>query len=425
MKLTTISLLIGLSVIFGCNREIEQENNFSSATDTLILKTEKIKGFGMFPAGAGQIYFKDTTELYEYPVIFPKNISEIKLALQHVDIKPFQYQNLKESHSDYMTTFLDKNFPEKLDTSNIASKKENTICIMSGKLDNENVFIVDENNNKDFRDDSLRLYNKMDWHTKDHLIKCKYEVFGGGIIHIDSTWVNIGELRGNLLFFVSHHLVSEFSIDKEKYQLGIVDEQSNFCFDDPILALISKNGVMKDSLLKSELLSKGEYLKLGNNYYKFEDISNDGKSVTLVKEKDVSNKIGTQVGFIAPDFSFLSTEGDSIYFTDYKGKYLLLSNITACWSEIMSYEYFKELSEKYASKLDIIGIDISPNLLKQNIKDLNLTGIFVIAESNPLIQKNYREDYCSRTCFLIDPQGRIIDKFEISDWKVSLAKYLE
>lgn len=41
MKLTTISLLIGLIVILGCNREIEQENNFTSATDTLILKLLK------------------------------------------------------------------------------------------------------------------------------------------------------------------------------------------------------------------------------------------------------------------------------------------------------------------------------------------------------------------------------------------------
>lgn len=425
MKLTTISLLIGLIVILGCNREIKQENNFTSATDTLILKTVKTKGFGMFPAGAWQIYFEDTTERYEYPVIFPKNITEIKLALQHVDIKPFQYQDLKESHSDFMAAFLAEHFPEKFDTSNVAPIKKNTICIMSGKLDNENVFIVDENNNKDFRDDSVRLYRKMDWYTKDQLIRCKYEIFDGEKIHIDSTWVNIGESNGNLIFFVSHHLISEFSIDKQKYQIGIIDEQFNFCFDAPIVASISENGIRKDSLRKSELLSKGEYLKLGDNYYKFEDISNDGKSVTLVKEKDLSNKIGTQIGFIAPDFSFLSTEGDSIYLADYKERYLLLANITACWSQIMSYEYFKELSEKYAAKLDIIGIDNSPDFLKQNIKDLNLTGTFVIAEINPSVQKNYREDFCSRTCFLIDEQGRIVDKFEISDWKVSLAKYFD
>jgi peroxiredoxin len=422
MKTTLFFILFSAIVGSSCNKDIDKVNYFSSENDTLIIKTEKVKGVGMFPAGAGQINFKDTTERYEYPVIFPKNITGIKLALRYIDNKPFQFKNLKENNSDYMMTFLDENFPGKIDTSNIPSIKENTICIMSGKQGNENVFIVDENNNKDFRDDSVRFYYKMDWHTTDQLIKCKYKIFDGEKVNIDSTWINIGELRGRLWFFVSHHLVSTFSVDNQKYQVGLVDDQSNFCFDEPILALISENGVMKDSLLKSELLNKGEYLKLGDSYFKFEDISNDGKLITLVKERDVSNKIGTQVGFIAPSFKSQTISGDSISSSDYKGKYLLLVNITACWSPVMSYKYFKELTEKYASKLDIIGIDNSPSFLEQNIKDLNLTGTFIIAEINPSIQNNYREDFCSRTCFLINPQGRITDKFEISDWKKALSK---
>jgi hypothetical protein len=77
-----------------------------------------VKGYGMFSAGAGQINFKDTTESYEYPVIFPNNITEIKLALKHIDIKPFQFQKLKEANSDYMLTFLEENYPENIYTLN-------------------------------------------------------------------------------------------------------------------------------------------------------------------------------------------------------------------------------------------------------------------------------------------------------------------
>lgn len=423
MKITQILISFFFVIIIGCSPNKEQINHFTSLSDTLVIKTEKIKGFGMFPAGAGQIYFKDTTERYDYQVVFPKNITNIKIAYQHIDTKPFQFENLKEDNSDYMSMFLNENYPEKIDTSKIPSFKDNSICIMSGTRENENIFILDENNNKNFNDDSVRVYRKMDWKTTAHLIKCKYKVFDGEKMGIDSTWVNIGELNGNLWFFVSHHLVSSFSIDNQKYQVGVVDDQSNFCFDEPILALISENGAMKDSLLKSELLNKGEYLKLSESYYGFENISNDGKLITLVKERDVSNKIGTQIGFVAPDFNCVTLESDSISLKDYQGKYVLLTNVSACWSKKSSYECFKEVTEKYDSKINILGIDNSPNFLQQNIKDLNLIGKFTIADKNQSIKENYREDFCSRTCFLINPEGRIVDKFEIFDWKETLAKY--
>ena len=101
----------------------------------------------------------------------------------------------------------------------------------------------------------------------------------------------------------------------------------------------------------------------------------------------------------------------------------MLINVTACWSPISSYEYYKELTKVYSQKIETIGIDNSPNILQRNIKDLNLTGKFTIADNNQLIKMHYREDYCSRTCFLINPKGRIIDKFEIRDWEKALVKH--
>jgi glutathione peroxidase-family protein len=128
---------------------------------------------------------------------------------------------------------------------------------------------------------------------------------------------------------------------------------------------------------------------------------------------------------VAPGFSCRTISGDSIFIKDFEGKYLLLANITACWSPIMSYEYYRQMCQEYSSKFDILAIDKSPNALRQNIEDLNLEGEFVIADSNLSIKENYREDYCSRTCFLIDPSGRIVDKFEIGDWRTALKNYFD
>jgi hypothetical protein len=55
MKVTQILVLFSLIFILGCGPKITQTNHFTSKVDTLVLKTEKIKGFGMFPGVGGDI----------------------------------------------------------------------------------------------------------------------------------------------------------------------------------------------------------------------------------------------------------------------------------------------------------------------------------------------------------------------------------
>jgi peroxiredoxin len=406
MKYVQILMSVFLIVIIGCSPKNKQVNQFNSFIDTLVFNTEKIKGVGLFTPMAGKIYLFDTTKFYKYPVKFPKNITDIKIAYNIIDFKKFNYADFHNK-----------------DKWNDPVLRNNSICIMSGQRGNDTIFIVDENNNKDFRDDSIRLFQKMDWKSFAKLIKIKYLIEKGSKWVEDSSWVNIGTIEGNEFIFVSHHLESTCSIDNQIYQIGVADRQSNFSFDEPILALISQNGIKKDTLLEPELLKKGEYLKLKDTYYRFDTISNDGKSITLIKEKDFNSKIGTQVGMIAPDFNCKSIYGDTISFIDYKGKYLLLVNISACWSPQSSYKCYKDLTESYKDKIEFLGIDISPVILGNNIKDLKLSGKFIIAdgEENKMIKK-YRPDYCSRTCFLINPEGRIVDKFEIFDWKPKMKQ---
>ena len=400
MKIVQIIMSFFLIVILGCSPKNKQVNHFNGFIDTLVLNTEKIKGVGLFPALSGPIHFFDTTKFYKYPVKFPKNITNMKIAYHIIDFKKFNFANFHNK--------------DKWDDPVL---KNNSICIMSGRRESDTIFIVDENNNKDFRDDSVRLFQKMDWKSTAKLIKSKYLIDYGNKLVEDSSWVNIGTIEGDELFIcVSHHLESTCSIDNQIYQIGIADGQSNFSFDEPIFAMISQNGIKKDTLLEPELLKKGEYLKLKDTYYRFDTISNDGKYITLIKEKDFNRKIGTQVGMIAPNFYCKSIDGDSILFKDYKGKYLLLINVSGCYSKESSYKCYKDLTEAYQGKLEFLGIDKSPVFLCNNINELNLTGKFINGNENKTIDA-YRPEFCSRTCFLINPDGRIADKFEIFDWK--------
>ena len=408
MKNVQIIALISLLITLGCSSEYNVNNRFTSIDDTLIIQTVRLKGIGIFPASAGQISFKDTNERYNYPVIFPKNIKRIKLAWKHVDIKPFEFKYYKKGE------FPKKNIlkyieEKKIDTLNLPSLKNNSIAMMSGISGRDTIFIIDENNNKDFRDDSVRLYKKMKWKDTSNLIKCKYQVYNGKKFEDDSTWVNIGYFEhGELFFFVSHHINASFSIDKQNYQIGLADKQSGFCFDEPFIALTYSKGTLKDSLLKKDIINKGEYVKLRDTYFRFESISNDGKIIVLIKENDFNSKIGTQVGMKAPKFLCRTIDGEILESNKITDKPIIIANISGCTPK--SYDFYKKLIEKHKD-LYIIGVESGIQA--------NLGGKMVDVENsfNKIFYNDYRKDYSNYDCYLIDMNGRITEKFQIFDWE--------
>ncbi|NJK96134.1 MAG: hypothetical protein HC905_15585 [Bacteroidales bacterium] len=115
-NITTMKCIPVITIIIGfffwkTNLNAQHTNVFSSKEDTLALITVKEKGYSIFRAGAGQIYFEDTAERYDYPVVFPKNVTDIKLGWHHIDIKPFQFENLKREKSDLHDNFPEREFP--------------------------------------------------------------------------------------------------------------------------------------------------------------------------------------------------------------------------------------------------------------------------------------------------------------------------
>jgi hypothetical protein len=417
MKVTQILFLFSLIFILGCSPNIKQTNHFTSKADTLVLKTEKMIGIGMFPAGASQVYFDDTTKrYYSYPIIFPKDITEIKLDFEIIDWKVWQYEQYRKGEMD-SSAVLKAVLAHKIDTLHVPNSSDNSLCIMTGKKNNVQVFIVDENNNKDFRDDLVRTYQKMDWYSTANLIKCKYRIFDGQKIIADSSWLNIGTLRSdNLWRFVSQHVRSEFSIDDSCYQIGVSDRQSKATFDEPLLALISQKGIKKDTLLMADLLSKEEYLKLNDQYYRFEDISNDGKYITLIKEKDFDKKVGIQVGMLAPEFKFKSIKGELKNSADFRDKPLLLANISGCTPS--SYEKYQQLLKSHGLEMNIIGIGSGIE------SDLGGTMIDVEDKYNLDFYNKYRQAYSNYNCYQISTEGRIVNKFNIFDWESNLPNKL-
>ena len=430
MKASITGLLIGLAFLFGCNNSEKIENHFTSSDDTLVIKTSRQKGLGSlgkFLVGAGTLGFSDSADTkYFSKHLIPDNIDNPGIAFFPVDFKPyfFEWHKTDEYWAERFPAYALSN---KIDTLNLPHFLDNHISILTGVQNGEPVFIVDQNNNQDFRDDTVRKLQNIDWWAKDDLIYCQFMIYDEEQLIDDYSWINVG-LSGNRIFcFASQHFIADLLLDNQNYTLELFASHSGIAVENPQMIITSELDTITEAIANNETIKIREFIKLNGEYYQFANITNDGSNITLIRERNFEKQIGLQPGMIAPKFKARTITGDTISLNDFKGEYVLLVNHTSCRSEISTYQHHKEISDVYKGKVRFIGIDNSyKETLLTQIKNLDLPGEFLIAENeNPEVEKHYRPDFSSRTCFLICPEGRVIERFNISFWKKYLSKHFE
>ena len=383
MKILLKVLLPIVVLTIGCSINKETPNQFSSSDDTLIIRTEKQKGDGLFSLGVMPLDFKDTIEKFSHRVIYPKNVSSIKLI---------------EMLADFRAT--DSYYVE----------------IMTGRINDKEVIIVDENNNKDFTDDSIRNINPIKWRTDDGLIKCKFLISNGNEIVMDSSWLRIGTWHDDLWGGRSEHLIADFILNKENYKVGIIDARLLGFFYGiyPEAAILSHNSEKKDTLVQKDILQIGEFLNLDGNYYRFAHVTNNGEFITLIKEVNFNKKIGTQVGLIAPEFICNNVSGDTIVSSNLHDRIMIIANSCGCGGDSLSTQAYYEMRKEYGNNICILRLDSKID------KGLDGLQIDIAEKFNNDIYKKYRNEYCSRICYVIDKNDRIIDKFPVNNWRSNL-----
>ena len=407
----SLKLIILIILLIGCSETKNHPNQFSSLSDTLIIHSHKHKGTGLFNVGAGAATFKDTSDLksmedfYFYPdyrVIYPENMEDLKLGFQIIAFDSLRYFNETLDNTKYQ---------------NINSLADRQILMITGRINDTEVFMVDDNHNQDFRDDSIRIMKDWDWYSEENLILCNYNLDLENQTVKDSGWFRIGNYYDRMLHSASQHLLADLSIDEKRFKIGIADYNAvSFDFYRPVLALLESDEMIRDTLLKRDIIYPGEYLKLGKHHYKFHDLYNGSGTIVLTKEERFDTLVGTQVGMLAPDFKCLSIQGDTLKMNDLiKGKPLLLANYSGCTSR--SYNIFKKLNSECEESFQIIGLEHGIN------KIMDGTHVDIKLEYNKDIYEKYRKAYSSYDCYLIGTGGRILDKFDIFDWEEYLSDY--
>ena len=116
----------------------------------------------------------------------------------------------------------------------------------------------------------------------------------------------------------------------------------------------------------------------------------------------------------APDFKLESLDGKPLNLGAARGKVVLL-NFWATWCGPCRAEIpdLIELQRKYKDQLEIIGLTVDeddPDVVKQAVAE---TGInYVVGMSTPEVRKNYGGIAALPTSFVLDTEGRVVQKHE-------------
>jgi hypothetical protein len=390
LKISVFIILTFGAVLFsGCHDNGSGDNQFSSTADTLHVRTSRVKGTSVFDFIAGSVAFQDTTNLFNYPVDYPDSLINITGVRQAVDPR------------------------NKLDY----------IDMIGGQLPSRDyVVIVDQNNNHSFRDDSVFTLQSIDWYSSRNSVPVTFSIFDGADTIQSHSWIRMGYWKEAILFGRDEHLSAAISIDGKRFSFGIID--SPFCTSfgyglEPEIALLATGQEEKDSIEVRDLIKLKEYLKINDVFYKFDSISNDGSYLRLVKEMNFANKVGTQIGMLAPDFIFKSTSGDTVNTSLLNDKPLIVANSCGCGGDMESSAAYFEMRETFREDAYVLGLDShfpknSPDEWTINMGD----------EFNKDCYDKFRQAYCSRICYVVGLNRRIVNKFQITNWKENLPKSL-
>ena len=219
MKQPAIFLQIIMLLVIGCTQMNRGTNQFSSGEDELTIETLQHKGLGlwMYFAGLHTLRFNDSAR---YEDIVPSGLSNITYAHEVVDYNILGYMNTVNAGKGVNKYYKNLISESKIDTSNLPSYKDNSICIIEATKGQDTVFIVDQNNNKDFRDDTVRLWKEMDPFSKD-LVKVDYRIYNGEEYVSSSNWLNIGIWDGRKSFSATQYYSAKFEVDTSQYEIDL------------------------------------------------------------------------------------------------------------------------------------------------------------------------------------------------------------
>jgi len=359
----------------------------------------------------------------------PDNLSDIKRGRIYFDIRQYFFQS-------YVACKISKIDFEKIKNNSRIKFNEKALVkksikcyvnIISGKNgEGKLVYMIDVNNNYDFRDDTIFIPlsdTLSDKELNKHLVKVVCQKVLNGKIVNDTASLLIAKDGSTLGFSISEYATASLNIKGEKFRFAVspLFFMSRTWTECQLVLLTRKLKTKKAK--QDEVFNNRDFLTIGSNTYKFNGVNISTSSLLLQKISD-NKQQSPQLGFHAPLFESENLlTGKSISLTSLKGKYVLI-DFWGTWCNPCRQQ-LPELAEIHnsvdSSRIVIISIATMDTLanLKSVIAKENMTWPQIFSDK---ITAQYNISSFP-TSFLINPNGIVIAKdLSINDLKKKLLK---
>jgi len=404
--------------------------------DTIRIKTERIKGFGPFERSTSLIQPLSEDNPWNKAIPdytgIPDTLEYLMFAVEQTDFRQYTYQsyyNNKINDDVFESCKSSWNWnPTSSDYTKDLIKVN--IGVVAGYDRNGELKIkVDKNNNYDFSDDEYftlpeKLPGQNWWgrYSDRSPFEVSYEYYDGSSIKTAKTWIymdyfismyNSTQEKPNpivLAFGLAEHHFGDFNINGIKYYAAVGSDRATFR-DNYKIKLWNENDNI-DSISSQADISRNGFVKIEDNYYRFNFVSANGSEITLVKDRSVLEKGGNQVGFKAINFVSKAISGNIIELDKLKGKYIYL-DFWGTWCSPCREEIpiLKSIYSEYQNEnFTLIGIaNDNFEALQDFVKKQEINWEQILQSEDKSIIADYGVTGYPTT-FFIDPEGIIIFK---------------
>lgn len=414
---------------------LSQSLQLITSCDTAVIRlSEKVQGYGpngMISYGLNDVSDLDSTSLYSFHGIknVPDSLSDLKKYKIILDDFQLRYQSYRNGmiSKDNFLEFINNTFWNIEDTAYLTNQQiKNSISVVAGYDQSKiRVYVIDENNNNDFSDDTIQYLKSNLSRIEDVLRNSRYvdyEYYDGSTIVKDKILINISlgwsnnenpffnvpEFRyGKIVYNDKNYLVCREGYNPER-NIYVLPDKPYFC-----------------SIDRQFAIKPNQYFNLEQEFFTYESYYQTPEVIKIKKEYltqeiyDAQIKLGsklgpvsTQIGMVAPCVIGSNIMNDSLVSScNLKGKYVFLDFwATFCAPCIAE---FPELLNVYnlfdRSEFEIIGI--VKDVTRGNIKEF-LQGKQVIwptvSQDHSLTQMEGYNIIAYPTTYLINPEGKII-----------------
>ncbi|WP_316789109.1 TlpA disulfide reductase family protein [Pedobacter frigoris] len=309
---------------------------------------------------------------------------------------------------------------------------DETLGILIGENNEAKKFIVfDQNMNHDFNDDQVIYFQD----TINSSSKGNYKTFNSSIkrpkgepvpVTFDYTIIkpkalrlDLGDHLENKFFFAyrnRNYYSKQVDIGGKKFYFYLVPKKPLDFTRNSVKLFVADSAIDFVMLKKNQNLAKGYHvgdkITVNNEYYAINNISANGLQMSLTKITD-EKPIGINVGFFAPELSFVTLENKKFKLSDLKTKYVLLEYwgtwCSPCKAILPSLKTLYEANK--GNNLSIISIACNDKLdpVKKHIEKYQIDWIQVLNASNG--NANFADNYeidGYPGFLLIDSFGKIV-----------------